>query len=194
MGSFYRDYYEKDVAFMNFFFEVHPEYMDCSVKERKRYRKMAASGHINTELMMEELVSLLNPNFVRSNEPGMDYRLRHNPGKTADFKTSSCSKRVLKPGAKPFYEGAISSVIGKKGDLLVAIYNEYRTSIEFFRIPHSAYTGKKATVKVTKGGQIKYRYSMRTEDWHYTNNLELYKRSFGAIIDSNDPALDIIEG
>ena len=155
---------------------------------------MAAKGHINTELMMEELVSLLNPNFVRTNEPGMDYRLRHIPGKTADFKTSSCSKRVKKKGAKPFYEGAINSVVGKKGDLLVAIYNEYRTSIEFFRIPHSAYTGKNSKVKVTKSGQIKYRYSTRTEDWHYTNNLELYKRSFGEIIDSNDPALDMLEG
>jgi hypothetical protein len=194
MSSFYREYYDKDVAFINFFFQVHPDYMDYSIKQRKNLRKMAASGHLNTELMMEELVSLLNPNFVRSNEPGMDYRLRHRPGKTADFKTSSCSKRVKKAGAKPFYEGAISSVQGKKGDLLVAIYNEFRTCIEFFRIPHSAYTGKNPEVKVTKRGQIKYSFSTRCGNLRYTNNLELYRRSFGEIIDSRDPALDILEG
>lgn len=183
MSSKFGSLYRKDEAFVEFFFKVHPEYKDMPEQDQSLIRKLASMGHLNTEMIMEGLLPLLQPDLIRTDVKGMDYfcdpESKHfHILDESDMKTSS-----IFYGTNGCFNGSIGGVNTKLGTLLVAVYNFWKDDIDFFQIPHDAYSGKGSDISVS-GKQIYFTWN-RTHD-RYSNNLEFYRVSFEEMICIND--------
>ncbi len=198
MTSVYRENYEKDVAFVEMFLDIHPNHKSRPAKEKEFIRMMAEEGELNVEQMAEGMLPLLNPDLIRTNNAGMDYISRDPRLNLADVKTSTCSRRDKKQNGYIYddYKGSIQGVETKLGALLVIVYNEYTKRIDFFHIPYGAYNyGKdipyyeRVSVNNTARGKktISYSYSRRNDT--YSNNLELYRCSLAEMLCIDDPEL-----
>lgn len=184
MSSMLRANYDKDVAFVDLFMKVHPNYKDRPFHEQELIRTMAENGELNTEMMTESMLPLINPKLIRTNQDGMDYVSSDPLLNMSDSKTSTCARRDNPQNGVVYdvYNGSICGVDNKLGALLVMIYNEYTKKIDFFHIPHKAYSGfdgkyrpYRVHVKAKCKGTISYSYSRRNDT--YSNNLEYWRCS-----------------
>jgi hypothetical protein len=178
MATVFKTEYKKEIAFIELFISEMPEFKNTSANDKKKMRRDAARGWYNTEKMMEEFLCDIQPELKNVNNKGMDYTSSIPELDKSDLKTSTASYRLRKRKKYTYeaYIGSINGVKGKLGALLVAIYNEYKDSIDYFYIPHDAYQGENPDLRVSFSnypkGKINYSYSVRNESY---GTIEKYR-------------------
>jgi hypothetical protein len=174
MASTVRAEYNKEQIFLEYFFLKNPKYKNYTEEEKNAVREEARCGAINVEIMMEQLLSILQPALKNVCADGMDYTSDIPQLHEADCKTISVNRLIHKKRGKEHvvYRGQINRA-DKKGPLLISVYNAYKKNIDFFYIPLEHYKGPKK-IMIDDYNRIQFTYSTKNDIY---NTLEPYRVS-----------------
>jgi len=129
----YKDEYLKDYYAMdNLILKYHPDFIDRTESQKTKLLEDALRGYYNTELIIEELVSI-KAKIERTNDIGMDLI----DGSDVKFNSVYMTHQFTRPNLKRW---CISNVQHKKGWLRVVIFKgidiiNKSDTMAYFNIP-----------------------------------------------------------
>ncbi len=182
MATKFQEVYKKDIAFLEqVIFNYHPRLKNSSDEVRALKLEEAAAGEANTEMAFENLLPLLQPALTQVDIDGMDYTSSIPSLNMSDSKTATASRvTTLKNGTAYYHWTLKVKVLAKggtikQGSLLLAVYNEYTNTVDYFHIPNHAFVGPTAHINVpTSSGSITSTYNIDRNEY---SHIECYRCS-----------------